>query len=234
LNRFRSRTELLGKLDRIRRNIDGSHAMEAMDSFNQRAVGLVTSAKMAKALAWWDKPNPKTLELYGVHQNSENGAFLSAKRLIEAGVRCVSLGWGSWDTHYGNFPILRRELPPFDHGLSGLITDLDASGLLENTIVVIGGEFGRTPRINSFAGRDHWPLVTSALVAGGGMRMGQVIGSTNRYAEQPKDRPIHLQELFATFYHQLGIDPHTTTLRDPNGRPQYLVAHSDPIPELIG
>ena len=234
MNRFRSRTELLGKLDRIRRDMDGSHAMEALDSFNQRAMGLITSAKMAKALAWWDNPNPKTLELYGVHRSSENGLFLTAKRLVEAGVRCVSLGWGSFDTHYHNFPVLRSELPPLDHGLSGLIKDLDASGLLESTIVAVWGEFGRTPRINGFAGRDHWPLVESAFFAGGGMRMGQVIGSTNRYAEQAQDRPVHLQEIFATFYHQLGIDPHTTTLRDPNGRPQYLVAHPDPVAELIG
>ena len=97
------------------------------------------------------------------------------------------------------------------------------------------GEFGRTPRINNNnAGRDHWARAASALVAGGGMKLGQVIGSTNRFGEEPQDRPVHLQEMFATFYHLLGIDPKTTTLRDPNGRPHYLVAHPDPIAELIG
>jgi Protein of unknown function (DUF1501) len=233
LNRFRSRTELLGKLDRIRRDIDGSHAMEALDAFNQRAVGLITSAKMADALAW-EKAPPKVRELYGIDGNASLSVFLVAKRLIEAGVRVISLGYGSWDTHGQNFPVLRYELPLIDAGLSGLLRDLDASGMLENTMIVMWGEFGRTPRVNTSAGRDHWPLAQSAFVAGGGMRMGQVIGSTNRYAEQPQDRPVHLQELFATFYQQLGIDPHTTTIRDPNGRPQYLVAHPDPVPELIG
>ena len=112
--------------------------------------------------------------------------------------------------------------------------DLSSSGLLETTAVVLWGEFGRSPRINLDAGREHWPQASCALIAGGGMKMGQVIGSTNRYGEVPQDRPVHLQEVFATLYHLLGIDPRTTTLRDPNGRPQYLVAHPDPIQELVG
>jgi uncharacterized protein (DUF1501 family) len=160
--------------------------------------------------------------------------FLVAKRLIETGVRIISMSWGGWDTHAQNFTSLRRQLPPLDTALSAMIEDLDASGLLGSTMIVMWGEFGRTPRINPGAGRDHWARAASALVAGGGMRMGQVIGSTNRYGETAQDRPVHLQEMFATFYHLLGIDPQTTTIRDPNGRPQYLVTHPDPIAELIG
>lgn len=233
MDRFRSRNELLSKLDRIRRDIDGTRAMDAMDAFNQRAVGLITSAKMSDALNW-EKADPKTIERYGINAHRDLSTFLVAKRLIECGVRVISLGWGSWDTHSQNFPTLRYQLPPLDAGLSAMIDDLDASGLLTNTIIVMWGEFGRSPRISGSAGRDHWPMASSALVAGGGMRMGQVIGSTNRYGEAPQDRPVHLQEMFATFYQLLGIDPHTTTIRDPNGRPQYVVTHPDPVPELIG
>jgi arylsulfatase A-like enzyme len=115
-----------------------------------------------------------------------------------------------------------------------LIQDLDERGMLADTAVVMWGEFGRTPRVNTTAGRDHWARASSAFLAGGGMKMGQVIGSTNRYAEAPADRPVHLHEVFATFYHLLGIDPKTTTLEDPNGRPQYLVNVAEPIKELVG
>ncbi len=233
LNRFHNRTQLLGKLDRIRRDMDSSHAMEALDAFNQRAVGLITSAKMAEALAW-EKADAKTRESYDLARHPDLSTFLIAKRLIAAGVRCISMGGGSWDTHGSKFPTHLYELPMIDTGLSAMIEDLDRSGLLDNTIIVMWGEFGRTPRINTSAGRDHWPLAQSALVAGGGMITGQVIGSTNRYGEVPQDRPVQLQEVFATLYHLLGIDPKTTTLRDPNGRPQYLVAHPDPVAELIG
>jgi len=233
LDRFHSRTELLGQLDRIRRDIDGTHAMDAMDAFNQRAVGLITSNKMAEALAW-EKVDPKVRERYGIGADQSLSTFLVAKRLVECGVRVVSLSWNGWDTHSNNFTELRHHLPLLDMGLTAMLEDLDASGLLSNTIVVMWGEFGRTPRINPMAGRDHWARAASALVAGGGMRMGQVIGSTNRYGETAQDRPVHLQEMFATFYHLLGIDPHNTTIRDPNGRPQYLVAHPDPVAELIG
>ena len=109
----------------------------------------------------------------------------------------------------------------------------DDRGLLETTLVITAGEFGRTPRINKKGGRDHWAPVSCALLAGGGMRTGQVIGSTNRLGEYAQDRPVHMQEIVSTVYHNLGIDPHTTTLTDPNGRPQYLLDHRDPIEELV-
>ena len=120
-----------------------------------------------------------------------------------------------------------------DQGLAVLIEDLQAHGLLRDTIVVVWGEFGRTPRVNTGGGRDHWPRAMSVLMAGGGLATGQAIGATNRLGEQPKDRPIHLQEVFATLYQHMGIDPRYTTLVDNNGRPQYLVEHNSGVRELL-
>jgi hypothetical protein len=232
-DRFHSRAELLAKLDHIRRDIDSSHAMDAMDAFNQRAYGVIASPKLAEALEW-EKADAKIRERYGAIEHQENSRFIVAKRLVECGVRIVSFSWGGWDTHGDNFNSLRRMLPPLDVGLSALIDDLESSGMLQSTMIVMWGEFGRTPRVNPQAGRDHWAGAASALVTGGGLTMGQVIGSTNRYAETAHDRPVHIQEMFATFYQQLGIDPKKTTIRDPNGRPQYLTAHPEPVAELVG
>ena len=120
-----------------------------------------------------------------------------------------------------------------DQGVSALVEDLYSRGLEKDVSVIVWGEFGRTPKINKDAGRDHWPQVNCALLAGGGMRTGQVIGSTNKYAEYAKDRPITFQEVFATLYRNMGIDTNLTTVRDLSGRPQYLVDHAQPIRELI-
>ncbi len=232
VDRFHHRAELLKQLDRVRRDVDSSHMMEAMDAFNSRAMGVITSSKLAEALDW-EKADPKVRERYGIPESNDNSRFLVARRLVECGVRIISLSWGGWDTHTENFTTLRRQLPPLDTALSAMINDLDEHGLLATTSIAMWGEFGRSPRISG-GGRDHWPRAASVFIAGGGLRSGQVIGSTNRYGETAQDRPVHFQEVFATFYHQLGIDPRTTTLRDPNGRPQYLVEHPEPIAELIG
>ena len=159
--------------------------------------------------------------------------LLLARRLIEAGVRCVSVSFSDFDTHAQNFPRMRQLLPLIDHGLHALVTDLDDRGLLPDVSIVVWGEFGRTPRINKQGGRDHWPAVGPALVAGGGMRGGQVLGATDRYAAAVLSRPVHYQDVFATLYHNLGIDPHATTLADPNGRPQHLVDRGQSIRELV-
>ena len=232
VDRFHNRAELLKQLDHVRRDIDSSHMMEAMDAFNSRAMGVITSSKLAEALDW-EKADPKIRDRYGIPESNDNSRFLVARRLVECGVRIVSFSWGGWDTHTENFSTLRRQLPPLDTALSAMINDLDESGLLATTTIAMWGEFGRSPRISG-GGRDHWPRAASVFIAGGGLRSGQVIGSTNRYGETAQDRPVHFQEVFSTFYHQLGIDPRTTTLRDPNGRPQYLVEHPEPIAELIG
>jgi uncharacterized protein (DUF1501 family) len=146
-----------------------------------------------------------------------------ARRLVEAGVRCVTLTYGRWDSHGKNFDLVRDHGAKLDQGVSALVEDLAERGMLDDVTVIAWGEFGRTPRINHSAGRDHWPLVSCALLAGGGMRTGQAIGATNRLGEYAKERPVHFQEIFATLYHNLGLDPATTTITDPTGRPQHLV-----------
>jgi uncharacterized protein (DUF1501 family) len=136
-----------------------------------------------------------------------NDQLLAARRLVEAGVRCVTVAYGFWDTHGNNFGWLRERLPLFDQGISALIEDLHARGLDRDVTVVVWGEFGRTPKINKDAGRDHWARVNSALVAGGGMRMGQVIGATDKLADSAIDRPVQYRDVLATVYTAMGIDP---------------------------
>jgi Protein of unknown function (DUF1501) len=231
-DRFLARQDLLGGLDRMRRDVDASGMMDAMDSFSQRAVGIITSGRVAQALDIRDEP-PENLERYGAQRDRNNQNFILARRLIEADVRNVALSVGGWDTHNDNFRAMRIKLPQLDTALSALIEDLNNSGRLQDTIILMSGEFGRTPRINGRSGRDHWPQAASFFIAGGGLRTGQVVGATNRLGERPQDRPVHLQQVFATVYHQLGIDVETTQLIDPNGRPQYLLEHREVIHELV-
>lgn len=226
--RLDARTNLLGQLDRLRRDADSSGQMAALDSYTARAVEVVTSGKVADALDV-KKENKDVIERYG----KDGSNFLLARRLVEAGVRTVSLNWGGWDTHGNNFVSLKKQLPKLDIAMSALLTDLAERGMDRDVTVVMWGEFGRTPRINKGAGRDHWPKLSMAFLAGGGMRLGQAIGTSTRYAEEAKDRPVDFQEVFATLYHNLGIDVTNTTLFDPNGRPQYLVEKRTPIHELI-
>lgn len=232
LGRLDDRAALLGGLDRLRREADRSGMMDAMDSYTQRAVGIVTSGTLARALDLRNE-DPRNAARYGIETHRENERFLLARRLVNAGVRCVAFSWGSWDTHGDNFNIMRRQLPPLDRALAALIEDLDAHGRLDDTIILMSGEFGRTPRINGGAGRDHWPRASFFFVGGGGLRHGQAIGATNRLGEEPQDRPVHLQHVFHTVYRHLGIDADATTLLDPNGRPQYLVDERQVIGELL-
>ncbi|MCO6457018.1 MAG: DUF1501 domain-containing protein [Pirellulaceae bacterium] len=227
-DRLASRTELLAALDRLRRDVDASRQMEALDSFTQRAVGVVTSGHVADALDL-GKEDAAVRERYG----KDGNMFLTARRLVEAGVRVVTFNWGSWDTHGNNFGHLKTQLPKLDQALAALLDDLHQRQLADDVSVVMWGEFGRTPRVNSQAGRDHWSRLATCFLAGGGMRTGQAIGASTRYAEEAKDRPVHLQEVFATLYHNLGIDIRRATIIDPNGRPQFLVERREPIAELV-
>jgi uncharacterized protein (DUF1501 family) len=162
-----------------------------------------------------------------------NDQFLQARRLIEAGVRCVTVAYGFWDTHGNNFGHLRGNLPIFDKGVAALVQDLHDRGLQDDVTVAVWGEFGRTPKINKDAGRDHWPRVNGALLAGGGLRTGQVIGSTDALADSAKDRPVPYQDVVATLYHCLGIDPHEF-VRDVFDRPvPVLPGTAQPIRELV-
>jgi len=239
LDRLADRRQLLQSFDSFRRDVDGSGLMKGMDSFNEQAFDVLTSSKLLKALDV-EQEDPKLRDRYGrgsarperdaapMHMDQ----FLVARRLVEAGVRCVTISFGYWDWHGKNFWNGRRYLPPFDQGVSALVEDLHQRGLDKDVSVVAWGEFGRTPKINKEGGRDHWPRVSSALLAGGGMRAGQTIGSTNRLGEEPKERPVHVQEVFSTLYHNLGIDPNKTQIKDLADRPHYLVDGYNPIPEV--
>src|SRR5206468_5246234 len=147
----------------------------------------------------------------------------------------VTVAFGFWDYHGNNHRNAKADLPLLDQGVSALVDDLCQHGLQQDVSVVVWGEFGRTPTINKDAGRDHWPRVSFALLAGGGMRHGQVIGSTDRLGGEANERPIQFGEVFATLYHSLGIDVNKVTVPDLSGRPQFLVeAGMQPLRELVG
>ena len=228
-DRLSNRTNLLASLDTIRRDLDTTRQMEALDSYTQRAVSVVTSGKVADALDI-KKEDESVRKAYG----REGEMFLRARRLVEAGVRVVTFNWGGWDTHGDNFKTLKRQLPQLDIAMTSLINDLHARGMEKDVTIVMWGEFGRTPRVNASAGRDHWSRVAMCFLAGGGMKTGQFIGTTSRDAGEAKERPVHLQEIFATLYHNMGIDVRSTQLVDTAGRPQYLVDMRKPIAELVG
>ena len=188
------------------------------------------------------KEDPKIVERYGdgkpynyQYDGSPtcNDHLLMARRLVEAGARSVTLSYGRWDSHGANFDLVRDHGSKLDQCLTALVEDLEVRGMLDDVTVLVWGEFGRTPKINPQAGRDHWSKVSCALLAGGGMRTGQVIGATNRLGEYATERPVHLQEVLATVYHNLGINTMSTTLTDPTGRPQFLLDHREPIRELV-
>jgi hypothetical protein len=227
------RRRLLASFDALRRDVDAAGMMQGMDAATQNALSVLTSSKLLDALDLSREPE-KLRARYGdgrPYQYQYDGAptcndqFLMARRLIEAGVRCVTLSYGRWDSHGQNFALVRDHGAKLDQGFTALIEDLEARGMLDDVSVVVWGEFGRTPRINKDAGRDHWPQVSCALLAGGGIRTGQAIGATNRLGEYAKDRPVHWQEIIATLYHNLGLNPATITILDPSGRPQHLVEH---------
>jgi len=241
VDRLADRRTLLGRFDRLRRDLDGSGLMEGLDTFNQQAFGMLTSSELLRALDFQSE-DKRVIERYGKGDPRVHGdaapmmteQFLVARRLVEAGARCVTVAFGFWDYHGNNHQNARADLPLLDQGVSALVQDLHERGLDRDVAVVVWGEFGRSPTINKDAGRDHWPRVSSALMACGGMRHGQVIGSTDRLGGEPADRPVQFGEVFATLYQHLGIDVNKVTLTDLAGRPQYLVDGQQPIRELLG
>ncbi len=247
VERLADRKTLLQGFDALRRDLDDSGAMEGMDHFTQQAFGLLTSSRLAEALDL-SKEDPRTVDRYGTGDPKVfmdgNGAprvpqsLLMARRLIEAGARVVTLNYSKWDWHGGaNNSIFKREgedFPVFDRCVSALVEDLHQRRLDKDCTVLVWGEFGRTPKISAQVGRDHWPQVNCALLAGGGMRTGQVIGATDRTGGEAVARPVTFGELYATLYHNLGIDLDRTTIPDFTGRPQYLVEdQARPLPELL-
>lgn len=253
VNQLADRKTLLKGFDDFRREADATGMAKGMDTFNEQAFGLLTSSRLAEALDI-SKEDPRVVDRYGtgdttIHMDG-NGAprvpqsMLMARRLIEAGARVVTLNYSKWDWHGGTnaegrkdnhiFTREREDFPVFDQCLSALVEDLHDRGLDKDCTVVVLGEFGRTPKISANVGRDHWPAVNCAVLAGGGMPMGQVIGATDRNAGEAVSRPVHFSELFATLYHQLGIDVSKATIPDLDGRPQYLVdENAQPMKELV-
>ncbi|MBL9092345.1 MAG: DUF1501 domain-containing protein [Planctomycetaceae bacterium] len=246
--RLGDRRSLLASMDRIRRDIDSTGKMAGMDAFVGQAIDLLTSSKIVDALDL-SKEDPRTVARYGtgdtkVHMDG-NGAprvpqsLLLARRLVEAGCRVVTVNYSKWDWHGGSYNTIfnreREDFPPFDQAVSALVDDLHERGLADDVTVLAWGEFGRTPIISKQVGRDHWPRVSCALMAGGGMRTGQVIGATDRLGGEAVDRPVTFGEVFATLYRNLGIDYRTTTFNDLHGRPQHLLdGNPDPLHELVG
>lgn len=242
-SRLEDRISLRQTLDTLRRGLDASGNMEAHDKFTQLSLGILTSGKFANALDLATE-DPRVVERYtprivapdlGETMESPKAAlkFLLARRLIEAGVRCVSLSLGDFDTHEANFPRMRYLGPLLDHALDTLVTDLHERGMLDDVLIVVWGEFGRSPRISSKGGREHWPQVAMGIMAGGGLRTGQVIGSTDRHAAEVTSRPVHYQDVFATMYRHLGIDAQSTSILDTTGRPHNLLDVGRPIEELV-
>ncbi len=244
--RLRRRLGLLEEFDAFRRQVDAKadSEMVAMDRFTQQAFGILTSGRLAEAMDL-GRENPRVLEAYTLparrverfkHSDDDRATLkaLLARRLVEAGVRCVSVSLSDFDTHTENDKRMRHLLPILDHMLATLVTDLERRGMLDDVTVIAWGEFGRTPRIDTNgAGRHHWQAVAPAILAGGGMKTGQVIGATDRHAAEVVSRPLHYQDVIATLYHNLGIDLDTTTIEDPSGRPQYLLDRGQPIAEVV-
>lgn len=240
--RLADRRALLASFDRFRRDLDASGLMEGLDGFNQQAFGMLTSSRLLSALDL-QQEDPQLLERYGkgdtkVHGDAApmlNQQFLVARRLVEAGARFVTVAYGFWDYHGNNFGNARNDLPLLDQALAALLEDLHDRGLEQDVSVVVWGEFGRSPTINKDGGRDHWPRANCAVLAGGGMKMGQVIGATDRLGGEPSARPVLFGEVFATLYQALGLDTAKVTIPDLTGRPQYLVPDGcQPMRELIG
>jgi hypothetical protein len=237
VERLVDRRDLLSSLDLARREFEVDATARGVDSCRSRAMEIITSARVRDAFDLDREPAERRAR-YGEgkyrHGPHPGRSLLLARRLIEAGVSVVTVGVHGWDTHASNFKSLREMLPLLDRALYALVTDLEASGLLDETVIVMGGEFGRTPRIGDQTpdGRGHWPDAGFVWVAGGGLRTGQIVGATDERGEQVVGSPIGMQSILATVYHVLGIDP-SITIADHNGRPQVLLDDRDPIRALV-
>ncbi len=239
-DRLESRKALHRSLDNTRRLSETSRTMDGVDAITQQAFDILTSGQLADALDISKEP-AAIRERYGKGNPARYGDgaprnlehFLMARRLVEAGARVVTLNFGRWDFHSRNFSEAKNtHLPYFDRGLATLIEDLHERGMADDVAVVAWGEFGRTPKINKDAGRDHWPRVGGGLIAGGGFKTGQVIGATDRLGGEIADRPVHFGEVHASLHKFLGIAPNLT-LPDLSGRPQYIAGDHQPLPELF-
>ncbi len=245
MDRVRERRTLFQQMDRLRADVDAGGSMEAMDRFGQQAFDIVAGQRAQAAFDLSKEPT-KVVERFGEHHWCQQA--LLARRLVEAGVSFVTIDLsnhsasGTWDTHGDNIPPyggiwsgLRPLLPVFDHLFTTLVGDLEERGMLDDTLVIAMGEFGRSPKIGtqgSTDGRDHWPVVMSMVMAGGGFRHGQVIGASERDGGSIKERPVTPGDLAATIYHHMSV-PLDATYDDHQGRPRYIVENGAPLRELI-
>jgi hypothetical protein len=229
--RFHSRQELFDGLGKLRRKAQEDSPEAGYDRFHREAFDIVTGERCRTAFNLQTE-EPRLRDRYG--RNTIGQSALLARRLVEAGATFVTLSTGfSWDTHENNFGVLKdTNLPPFDRAVATLVEDLYQRGMGKKVLVVCYGEFGRTPRINGSAGRDHWPGALSVLFAGGGLKTGQVVGSTDPKGEYPKTRAVSPQDVLATVYHVLGID-YRQVFYDAGSRPIPILNEGEPITELI-
>jgi hypothetical protein len=237
--RFASRKEWKQLVDDHFAELEKDDALTTMDTFYQRAYGLLSSPTAREAFSLKGETE-KTKELYGLtgltgplaFRNKSAARFLIARRLIEAEARFVTVTFGAWDTHAFHYNGIQTQMPLLDIAFSGLITDLDRRGLLESTLVVVNSEFGRTPKINAGGGRDHWPRVFSIVLAGGGIKRGQVYGASDALAAEPAKTPLSVEDYAHTVYHLLGIDANKD-LMSPGNRPQQIVTNGQVVKELL-
>lgn len=231
MERIDGRRGLLEGLDTTFRKVEvKSQDLAGMDKFYQQAFEILNSPKAREAFDI-SKESAEVRDRYGRHSFGQ--ACLLARRLVEAGIRFVSIDFGGWDTHRNNFITLKDDkLPKLDQGMASLLEDLAGRGMLAKTGVLMTGEFGRTPKVNGTAGRDHWARAMSIVMAGAGIKGGQVIGKTNDKGEEPIERPVTPEEVAASFYHSLGIDPHKE-YHTPSGRPVHIVRDGKVIKELF-
>lgn len=228
--RFTTRREIRGVIDdHFRYQAGKAEALGAMDEFYQRAYALISSPAARQAFDI-TKETAETRAKYGT--SDAGPRFLLTRRLVEAGVRFVTVSYGGWDMHAGIENAMRRQAPGLDQALAGLVRDLDDRGLLASTIVLVTSEFGRTPKVNASAGRDHFPRVFSHAVAGGGFKKGLVYGSSNSTASEPEENPVRVEDVLTTVYHQLGINA-DKELMAPGNRPIEIIDGGEVVKDLL-
>jgi len=227
--RFQERQTMLAAVDAHFRSLEKSDALDAMDAFYQHAYSLISSPTAREAFNLKAEPEPLK-DQYG--RNDAGMRMLMARRLVEGGVRFVSMVYGGWDHHVNIKANMERNVPKFDKAYAALIRDLDQRGMLDTTLVMVTTEFGRSPKINKDAGRDHWPRVFSVLLAGGGMKKGTVYGSSDSTGSEPDDNPLQVEDFAMTIYHQLGIDG-ARKLMSPGNRPIDIVRGGQVVPDLL-
>jgi hypothetical protein len=228
-SRFSRRRDMLSAVNNHFRTLEKSDAIDAMDSFYQSAYGLLSSQE-ARAAFDLAQESDALKEEYG--RNTAGMRMLMARRLVEAGVRFVSLTYGGWDMHAGIKNGFERQMPQFDKAYATLIRDLDRKGMLDRTLVVVSSEFGRTPKINKDAGRDHYPKVFSIAMAGGGIKRGYIHGASDSIAAEPADKPLTVEDMAHTIYHCLGINA-SKRLMAPGSRPIDIVRGGHVVKDLM-